>query len=128
MKKASLLFLAILLVGLLAMPLLRADSRADLQVIKKAVRDNPASAATGEVKWFKILVTDNRSGKEKVKVTVPIAVVELFLRCAEDKRFRIREGGCEMDLAAVLKELKAMGPMAFIEINEEEETVKVWIE
>ena len=128
MKKTYPLASAVLIVALLVTPCLIADSRDDLQAIKKAVRDNPAYEAGKEVKWFKILVTDNKTGKDKVKVAVPIAIVELFLRCAGDKHMRIQEKGCDIDLAAMFRELKATGPMALIEIYEEDETVKIWLE
>ena len=129
MKKTSTAILVVMTVAFLLGPyFLRADSRDDLQAIKKAVKENPAYEAGKDVKWFKILVTDNKTGKDKVKVTMPIAIVEIFLRCADDKHLRMKESGCDIDLAAVFKELKAMGPMALIEVYEDDETVKIWLE
>ncbi len=129
MKKTSTAILIVMTVAFLLGPyFLLADSRDDLQAIKKAVKENPAYEAGKEVKWFKILVTDNKTGKDKVKVTMPIAIVEIFLRCADNKHMRMRESGCDIDLAAVFKELKAMGPMALIEVYEDDETVKIWLE
>ncbi len=129
MKKSYLLFFVVVFLAVLfAAAFLSADSRDDLQVIKKAVKEAPAPQVGKEVKWFKILVTDNKTGKERVKVTLPIAVVELFLGCAQDRCVRIQEKGCDIDLAVVFRELKAMGPMALIEIYEEDETVKIWLE
>jgi len=128
MKKTSTAILVALVAAFLAGPYLHADSRDDLQAIKKAVKENPAYETGKEVKWFKILVTNNKTSKDKVKVTMPIAIVEIFLRFADDKRLRIRESDCDIDLAAVFKELKAMGPMALIEVYEDDETVKIWLE
>ncbi|MDH7511946.1 MAG: hypothetical protein QHH14_03245 [Clostridiales bacterium] len=130
MKKASTAILVVMTVAFLLGPyFLRADSRDDLQAIKKAVKENPAFEAAGkDVKWFKILVTDNKTGKDKAKVTMPIAIVEIFLRCADNKHLRMKESGCDIDIAAVFKELKAMGPMALIEVYEDDETVKIWLE
>ncbi len=128
MKKTSALLLVIVLVTFLLTPCLIADSRDDLQAIKKAVKENPAYEVGKEVKWFKVLVTDNKTGKDKVKVTLPLAMVELLFRCVEDRHWRVGESGCDIDLAAVFKELKAMGPMALIEIYETDETVKIWLE
>jgi len=128
MKKTSALLLVAGLITFLLTPCLIADSRDDLQAIKKAVKENPAYEVGKAVKWFKVLVTDNKTGKDKVKVTLPLAVVELFFRCAEDRHWRVRESGFDIDLAAVFKELKSMGPMALIEIYETDETVKIWLE
>ena len=128
MKKCAVLALAAIALTFLLSPFLLADSRDDLQAIKKAVKENPGYEAGKEVKWFKILVTDNKTNKDKVKVTLPISVVEIFLRCADDKRLKIQEGKCNIDLQAVFKELKALGPMALIEVNEDDETVKIWLE
>jgi hypothetical protein len=129
MKKTSTAILVVMTAVFLLGPyFLLADSRDDLQAIKKAVKENLSYEAGKDVKWFKILVTDNRTGKDKVKVTMPIAIVEIFLRCADDKHLRIRESDCDIDLAAVFRELKAMGPMALIEVYEDDETVKIWLE
>ncbi len=128
MKKCAVLALAAIALTFLLSPFLLADSRDDLQAIKKAVKENPGYEAGKEVKWFKMLVTDIKTNKDKVKVTLPISVVEIFLRCADDKRLKIQEGKYDIDLQAVFKELKALGPMALIEVNEDDETVKIWLE
>ncbi|MEW5900861.1 MAG: hypothetical protein AB1715_05305 [Acidobacteriota bacterium] len=128
MKRSAVLALMAVALAFLAAPVLAVESKDDLQAIKKAVKENPAYEPGKEVKWFKILVTDNRTGKDKVKITLPISVVELFLRCADDKHLKMHREECDIDIEAVFKELKAMGPMAIIEINEEDETVKVWFE
>jgi hypothetical protein len=128
MKKTSIAILLLMTAAFLLGPYLLADSRDDLQAIKKAVKENPAYEAGKEVKWFKILVADSKTGKDKVRVTMPIAIVEIFLRCADNKHLRIRESDCDIDLAAVFKELKTMGPMALIEVYEDDATVKIWLE
>jgi hypothetical protein len=128
MKKMAVLALIILALAFLLTPFLQADGNDDLQAIKKAVKENPNYEAGKEVKWFKILVTDNKTNKDKVKVTLPISVVEIFLNCADGKSMKIHKGDCKIDLRAVFKELKALGPMALIEVNEDSETVKIWFE
>jgi hypothetical protein len=102
--------------------------RDDYQVIKKAVQDNPKAEVKGEVKWFKVLVVDNKTGKEKVKITMPIALVEIFARCAEDKEIKLKSMEARLNLEELLAELKKAGPLSIAEINEEDETVKVWLE
>lgn len=128
MRTTSTMVLGVIAAVFLLAAVLPADSLDDLQAIKKAVKENPAYEAGKEVKCFKILVTDNKTGKDKIKVTMPISIVEMFLRCANDKHLRIHESDCDIDLAAVFKELKAMGPMALIEVYEDDETVKIWLE
>jgi hypothetical protein len=128
MKKMAVLALIILALAFLLTPFLQADGNDDLQAIKKAVKENPNYEAGKEVKWFKILVTDNKTNKDKVKVTLPISVVEVFFNCTEGKAMKIHKGDCEIDLRAVFKELKALGPVALIEVNEDSETVKIWFE
>jgi hypothetical protein len=102
--------------------------RDDYQVIKKAVQDNPKAEPAKEVKWFKVLVVDNKTGKEKVKITMPIALVEIFARCADNKQVQMKNIGCTLNIEELLAELKKVGPLAIVEINEEDETVKVWLE
>jgi hypothetical protein len=128
MKKYAVLALGVIVLAFLFSPVLLADRNDDLQTIKKAVKENPGYEAGKEVKWFKILVTDNKTSKEKVKVTLTLSVVEIFLNCANDKHMKIAEGETDIDLQAVFKELKALGPMALIEVYEDEETVKIWLE
>ncbi|MBC7349054.1 MAG: hypothetical protein H5U05_03680 [Candidatus Aminicenantes bacterium] len=127
MKKLILLTTLLLATLFLTVALFGAGDRDDYQVIKKAVQDSPRVEPAKEVKWFKVLVTDTRTGKEKVKVTMPIALVEIFARCAENKEVKMGSG-CSLNLEQLLAELKKAGPLAIIEVNEEEETVKVWLE
>jgi len=102
--------------------------RDDYQVIKKAVQENPKAEQVKEVKWFKVLVVDNKTGKEKVKITMPIALVEIFARCADNKDVQMKNMGCSLNIEELLAELKKVGPLAIVEINKEDETVKVWLE
>ncbi|HNS06133.1 MAG TPA: hypothetical protein PKH53_09025, partial [Candidatus Saccharicenans sp.] len=61
----------------------------DYQVIKKAVQENSKGQSAGEAKWFKVLVIDKTSGQEKVKVTLPISLVEILMSCAGNKDFKM---------------------------------------
>jgi hypothetical protein len=128
MKKAVILVLVLFALSLILVNFLLAEGRDDYQVIKKAVKENPNYEPGKEAKWFKVQVTDSKNKKVKVKVTLPIVLVELFLECAHDKHLKIDHDECEIDLKEVFKELKALGPMALIEVYEEDETVKIWLE
>jgi len=128
MKKAAILVLVVFVLTIILASFLLAQSRDDYQTIKKAVKKNPNYEAGKEVKWFKVLVTDNKTKKEKVRVTLPISLVELFLECTREKHLKINRDECDIDLKEVFKELKKLGPVALIEVVDEEETVKVWLE
>jgi hypothetical protein len=128
MKKTIGLIMTLLLLVAFTAPVAKAEKRDDLQAIKKAVRENPAYEAGKEVMWFKVLVTDTKTGKDKVRITLPIALVEAFLRCADDKHVRMHRHDCDVDVAALFAELKKAGPMALIEVWEKDESVKVWLE
>lgn len=128
MKKTVTLMTVVFGLALVLGTFALADSRQDLQAIKKAVKDNPNYEPGQAVKWFKVLVTDSRTNKEKVKITMPLALVEAFVKCADNKHLRIHDGECDIDFQELLAELKKVGPMALIEVYEDDETVKVWLE
>jgi len=127
-RKATTLALAIMMFAFFMAPVFGYETKNDFQAIKKAVKENPNYEPGREVKWFKVLVTDNKTNKTKVQVTLPISLVEFLVRCAEDKHIRMHRHECDINLEELLAELKKAGPMALIEVYEEDETVKVWIE
>ncbi len=128
MKKVAILVLITIVISLLFVGILLAESKDDIQTIKKAVKKNPAYKAGNEVKWFKVLVTDNRTKKDKVRITLPVSLIEFFIKCTDDKHLRINRDECDIDLKELFAELKKLGPMVLIEVHEDEETVKVWFE
>jgi len=109
-------------------PALAGGPDEDLQAIKKAVKENPNYEKGKEAQWFKVLVTDNKTERDIVRITVPLCLVEMFLGCVKDTKIKTHERSAEVDLRAVFNELKARGPIALIEIHEEDTTVKVWLE
>ncbi len=117
--------LAVLLAAAPARP---AGSQNDFQAIQKAVKDNPAFEAGKEVKWFKVLVTDAKTNKDRVRITLPLALVEIVLRHTEGRNLKIGDAHRDIDLGALFAELKKLGPMALIEVFEDDEIVKIWLE
>jgi hypothetical protein len=105
-----------------------AEDSHDIQVIKKAVKKNLSYKPGQEVKWFKLLITDNRTRKAKLRMKLPVALIEYFLKCAEDKHMRITRSDCEVDLKSLFQDLKKLGPMSVLEIYDEGVTLKVWFE
>jgi hypothetical protein len=128
MKKYAGSALAVLALIYLLSPVFAGGADDDLRVIKKAVKENPHYETGKEVQWFKVLVTDNKTNRDVMKVAVPLCLVEIFLGCAKDTKIKTHQGDAEIDLRAVFKELKARGPMALIEIHDDDATVKIWLE
>ncbi|MCX6570115.1 MAG: hypothetical protein NT006_01590 [Candidatus Aminicenantes bacterium] len=127
MKKIALVILGVFCLGILAAPAAAANHN-DFKVIQKAVKQNPAYEEGKEVKWFKVLITDGKTNDAKVKVTLPIALVEVLINCTDSRHFKIDDGDCDIDLKAVWAALKQAGPMALIEIRDDGALIKVWLE
>lgn len=128
MKKIASLVLILFVLGVILPGFLLADSKDDIQTIKKAVKKNPEYKAGEEVKWFKLLVMDNETKKEKVKITLPISLIEIVLECVDEEDLKIDEDECEIDIKELFAELKRLGPAVLIEITEDDETIKIWFE
>jgi len=127
MKKIALAALAVFVLGL-APVAAAVEDNPDRQAVKKAVRDNPHFQKGMEARWFKILVTDLESGKEKVKITLPLSLVEIFLNAHKGRHLRVDMDEYDLDLKELFRELKAIGPMALIEVSEDDERIKIWLE
>lgn len=128
MKKALILVIIVVILSLFLTMVLVAESRDDIQAIKKAVKKNPSYKPGNEVKWFKLVVTDNQTRKERVRMTLPVVLIEYFIQCSGDKHFRIKRDDCQVDLRKLFQDLKKLGPMSVVEIYEDEVTVRVWFE
>jgi hypothetical protein len=118
------LFALVLAIGLFA------SAAEDYKVIKNAVQSTETAKAgqKKDVQWFKILVTDRNGDHEKVKITLPVSLVEIMINaCPEKKSFHL-EHDCEIDIQRVWKDLKAAGPLALVEVEDHGEIVKIWLE
>jgi hypothetical protein len=127
MKKTIIAIIAVLAITFLAAPVVAANDN-DFKAIQKAVKQNPAYEEGKEVHWFKVLITDRKSREAKLKVTLPIALIELILSCDETRHVKIDDGKCDVDLKALWAELKKAGPMALIELEDDGAVIKVWLE
>ncbi len=128
MKKLAVPTIAIVALVLALGSFVRAEGHDDIQAIKKAVKENPNYEPGKEAQWFKVLVTDNKAGKDKIRITLPLSLVEAFVKCADDDHLKLDHGKTDIDFGQLLVELKKVGPMAIVEIFEEDQTVKVWLE
>jgi hypothetical protein len=105
-----------------------ATTNDDYKVIKNAVTSTETSAAGQKsVQWFKILVTDKDKDHEKVKITLPVSLVEMMIKACPEEDFRV-DHDCRIDIRKVWEELKKAGPQALVEVEDHGETVKIWFE
>ena len=129
MKKTAIVVLILVALSFLFASFVIAKNNEDFQAIKKAVKKNPAFEKGKEVKWFKVLITDAHSKKERVRITLPIKLIEIFLKFANNKHLRIDDGwDCDINLEELFNDLKELGSEALIEVREDDEIIKVWLE
>lgn len=130
-RSAALVILAVFGLGAGVAPAPATPSK-EFKIIQNAVKQDPAAAGEraprGEARWLKIVVQDPRSGPDKVKITLPVALIEAVLACADGRHFNVGDGGCEIDLKAVWAALKKAGPLALVEVGDGGAVVKVWLE
>jgi len=127
---------------------LRASGEDDLAIVKKAVASptpvrtratqaEPAAAQarpaphTGrEPQWFKVRVVDRGTGRKKVTINLPLSLVRALGDDTIDWGCRSGEGDHEkchsVCLSEVLRSLEA--GQELVEIEDDEATVKVWVE
>ena len=127
MKKTAMIILLAFGLGLIPAAAVSAVENDDLQAVRKAVKENP-NYSGDEVRWFKVLIQDTRTKKDVVRVTLPVAVIELVLN-HESRMMKIHDE-CDIDVRALFQELKKAGPMALIEVWDEDDghLIKVWFE
>lgn len=126
MKKISLTVMLVFILSVMSAGWSMAGTNDTLQTIKKAVSKNPAFEKGREVKWFKVLIQED--GRDKVKITLPIALIEVFVKHSHSPHLNVDMGDSDINLRELFHDLKNLGPMAMIEIMDEGELIKVWLE
>ena len=126
MKKLAAIAAAAALLICLASPVLAGGNEDDLKVIKRAVKGGPDDGPGKSVKWFKVLITDRRSGSDTVRITLPISIAKILANCTKDKHLHTCKA--DVDIAAALRDLEDLSPMTLLEIVDDEATIKVWLE
>ena len=122
-RKTNLMLVIFLMVTFIAATLPVLGSAEDYKVIKRAVKNKKS---TDEVTWFRLEVTDKAAKKTKVKIRIPLSLVEMFADC-EKEAIDLKDK-CKISLKTILKELKKNGPMTLIEAECDKELVKIWFE
>lgn len=128
MRKIALFVLVAIISCFILTNLLLSTEDFDLQTIKKAVKKNPRYSTNKEVRWFKIIITNKHKKREKIQVTLPLTLVDLFFDCTKEKELKIDCDDYDLDLRKLYKELKKEGPMSLIEITGEDAILKIWLE
>jgi hypothetical protein len=118
----------VLCLGVWPARMVSAGDLGPIDSIQKTVKKNPHYDEGTEVKWLKVLITDDLTDKVRVRVTLPVVLVEIFLQAAEDRHLRVNRDEYELDLKDMFRELKKLGPTTLIEIHEDGETIKIWLE
>jgi hypothetical protein len=122
MRKTIPMIVAVLTLILLIVSPIMANSSEDYEAIRKATKSGKDECLT----VFKILVTDKKAKKVKVKLTLPITLVNWI---GDHCHGRIDLGdGCHLNLRSIVKKLKRGEPFSILEIDDGEETVKIWFE
>jgi len=82
-----------------------------------------SAAETPRAKWLRVRVTNTRSGKTNVHVTLPLNLVDLALRMAE----RFVPPSEDLDLAEIKQQLHSGYRGRVLEVMDEEEDQRVEI-
>ena len=85
----------------------------------------PSPSTTG--KWFRVRVTDSRTGRRKVNVNIPLGLVDVGLKMGA----KFAPAGLEgLDMNQILTALKNGGEGKVVDVEDEEdgEHVEVFIE
>lgn len=90
----------------------------DYKIIKKGKK-------SGTPTMFKVLITDK--GKTKVKVTLPLILVETILEDSDSLDIDCKNRK-NIDFKKLYKALKKYGPMTIVEVEDGDESIKVWFE
>lgn len=86
---------------------------------------SPSAATSG--KWFRVRVTDLKSGRRKVNVNIPLGLVDVGLKMGA----RFAPGGLEgLDMNQIIAAIKTGGEGKIIDVEDGEdgEHVEVFIE
>lgn len=97
----------------------------DYKVIKNAVKKSKAK--NSDVMYFRILVKDAKTEKTKVRIRLPLSLIEFFVDTL-DENVSISRYGKKINFKTVMQLIRENGPQTLIEVTEEDHIVKIWIE
>ena len=100
-----------------------------LEALSAGERRRPAESATvssSSARWFRVRVTDLRTGKNKVNVNIPMGLVNVGLKMGA--RFAPEMEGVDLDQINEMVKAGATGKLVEIEDVEDGERVEIFVE
>lgn len=96
-----------------------------LAALKAGTKENPPTAGT-QPRWFRVRITDLKTGKSKVNVNIPMALVNVGIKMGA--RFVPEAEGVDYDELAAAIQSGAQGKVVDVEDEESEEHVEIFVE
>jgi hypothetical protein len=95
-----------------------------LAALKAGSKENPPEG--GQARWFRVRITDMKTGKSKVNVNIPMALVSVGMKMGA--RFVPDAEGLNYDDLAAAIRSGAQGKVIDVENEESEEHVEIFVE
>jgi hypothetical protein len=105
---------------------INAEEGARLLEALESAGTKAAPEIPGRGRWFRVRVTDIRSGKNKVNVNIPMGLVNVGMRMGA--RFAPEVNGVSVEEIVQAVKDGAYGKIVDIEDNEEGERVEIYVE
>ena len=88
----------------------------------------PALASDKEVIWMRVQVFDQGGEHAKVKVNLPISLIEVVIDSIDKREFlsEIQEGHPSLDIQKLWRQIRKMEGGDFVTIESDKENVRVW--
>lgn len=93
---------------------------------RRAPATPPAGSVAGSGRNLRVRVTDTRTGRNKVDVTIPIGLVDVGLRMGA--RFAPEMEGIDLNQVAALIKQGATGQLVKIEDAADNEVIEIFVE
>ena len=97
-----------------------------LEAIEAAGSKEQAKPGSAQSRWFRIRVTDMRTGKSKVNVNIPMSLVNVGMRLGA--KFAPEVSGVEMEEIMNAVKEGASGKIVDVEDDEDGEHVEIYVE
>ena len=97
-----------------------------LEAIEAAGSKEQARSGGGQSRWFRVRVTDLRTGKSKVNVNIPMSLVNVGMRLGA--KFAPEVSGVQMEEIMNAVKEGASGKIVDVEDEEDGEHVEIYVE